>query len=47
MYTKFKAEEVVLEYIEKGLEANILRVGNLTGRYSDLKFQHNVSENAF
>lgn len=47
VYTKFKAEEVVLEYIEKGLEANILRVGNLTGRYSDLKFQHNVSENAF
>lgn len=47
VYTKFKAEEEVLSYIKKGLNANILRIGNLTGRYEDLKFQHNVTENAF
>lgn len=47
VYTKFKAEEAVLEYMKKGLEANILRVGNLTGRYEDSKFQYNVLDNAF
>lgn len=47
VYTKFKAEEAVLDYMKKGLQANILRVGNLTGRYSDLKFQHNICDNAF
>ncbi len=47
IYTKFKAEECVLEYINKGLKANIIRCGNLTGRYSDLKFQDNIEENAF
>lgn len=47
VYTKFKAEEVVLEYIKKGLKANILRIGNLTGRYEDLRFQSNINENAF
>lgn len=47
VYTKFKAEEIVLEYMKKGLNANILRVGNLTGRYEDLKFQYNIDENAF
>lgn len=47
VYTKFKAEEVILNYMKKGLEANILRVGSLTGRYEDLKFQYNVTDNAF
>lgn len=46
-YTKFKAEESVLKYMEKGLQANIIRCGNLTGRYSDLKFQNNVEDNGF
>lgn len=30
-----------------GLQANIIRVGNLTNRYSDGKFQKNYMENAF
>ncbi len=47
VYTKFKSEEIVLEYMNKGLEANIIRFGNLTGRYSDSKFQPNVEDNAF
>lgn len=47
VYTKFKAEECILEYMEKGLQANIIRCGNLTGRYTDLKFQDNIEENAF
>lgn len=47
VYTKFKAEEYVLENIRKGLEANIIRCGNLTGRFSDLKFQNNIGDNAF
>jgi len=47
VYTKFKSEELVLTYINKGLKANIIRFGNLTGRYSDSKFQTNVQDNAF
>ena len=47
VYTKFKAEELILKYMRQGLQANILRIGNLTGRYEDLKFQDNFSENAF
>lgn len=45
--TKFQAEEIVLDYMKKGLHANILRVGNLTSRMSDYKFQPNIEENAF
>lgn len=45
--TKFEAERLVLENIESGLEATILRLGNISNRYSDAKFQINVSENAF
>jgi amino acid adenylation domain-containing protein/thioester reductase-like protein len=47
VYTKFKSEELVLDYINKGLKANIIRFGNLTGRYTDSKFQPNVEDNAF
>ena len=47
VYTKFKSEQIVLEYIKKGLEANIVRIGNLTNRFYDLKFQFNEKENAF
>lgn len=45
--TKFEAEKIILEKIESGLNACILRIGNITNRYSDGVFQINVSENAF
>ncbi len=47
IYTKFEAEKSILEEIENGLNATILRVGNLSNRFSDGLFQMNVSENAF
>ena len=46
-YTKFLGERVVYEYIGKGLNAQIMRMGNLTSRTYDGKFQPNVEENAF
>lgn len=45
--SKFEAEQIILNEIEQGLEAYILRVGNLMPRFSDGKFQENVSENAY
>lgn len=45
--TKFEAEKLIYENILKGLNASIIRVGNLTGRYKDGVFQQNVEENAF
>ena len=45
--TKFESEHIVLEAIQNGLEAYIMRIGNLTNRFSDGGFQHNFSENAF
>ena len=45
--TKFKAEKIVLKAIKSGLNAQILRMGNITNRYSDGVFQQNVEENAF
>lgn len=45
--SKFEAEMVVLDAMREGLRANIIRVGNLTNRKSDLKFQPNYTENAF
>lgn len=47
IYTKFEAEKIILEKILEGLDACILRVGNITNRYSDGKFQININENAF
>lgn len=48
VYTKFMAERIILENVEKGdLKATIIRLGNITNRYSDGKFQINISENAF
>ena len=48
VYTKFMAERIILENISKNnLDACIIRLGNITNRYSDGKFQINVSENAF
>lgn len=45
--TKFKAELLVLDAISNGLDAQILRLGNIVNRYSDGVFQMNANENAF
>lgn len=45
--TKFKAEKLILDSILDGLNAQILRIGNVTNRYSDGVFQRNLAENAF
>lgn len=46
--TKFLAERLVLEnIINNNLNAKIIRLGNITNRFSDGVFQINVSENAF
>lgn len=47
VHSKFEAEKVVLEYMEKGLIAQIHRIGILAGRLSDGVFQNNIEENAF
>ena len=44
--SKLMAEMNILSAIEKGLNATILRVGDLTGRYSDGVFQENIQENS-
>ncbi len=45
--SKFEAERLVLDAISEGLEAYIFRMGNLTSRFSEGKFQQNHFENAF
>ncbi len=46
--SKFEAERLILEkIINDGLHAQILRLGNITSRFSDGKFQINPEENAF
>lgn len=45
--SKFEAECLVLDAILDGLDAHILRVGNLMPRAKDGIFQENISENAF
>lgn len=47
IHSKYKAEERVLLAREEGLKANIFRIGNLTWRMSDGKFQRNAQENGF
>lgn len=47
IHSKFEAEIEVLNAILNGLDAKIVRVGNLTNRQSDFKFQPNYRENAF
>ncbi len=48
IYTKFIAERLILENImQNNLNAKIIRIGNITNRYSDGAFQLNVTENAF
>ena len=46
--SKFEAEKIILEnVIDNNLHAQILRLGNITSRYSDGKFQINPNDNAF
>ena len=45
--SKFEAEKIILEEMSNGFKANIMRMGNLTNRYSDGKFQKNYESNAF
>ena len=47
IHSKYKAEERVLLAREQGLEANIFRIGNLTWRMKDGKFQKNAKDNGF
>ncbi len=46
--SKFEAEKLILKNIaQNSLNALLLRVGNITARYSDGIFQYNANENAF
>ena len=45
--SKFEAEMAVLNAMNAGLHANIMRMGNLTNRLSDGVFQRNYESNAF
>lgn len=45
--SKFLAENLVFDAINDGLKAYVLRMGNLTSRFSEGKFQQNHLENAF
>ncbi|MCM1380707.1 MAG: amino acid adenylation domain-containing protein, partial [Muribaculaceae bacterium] len=45
--SKFCAERAVLEEIHNGLNAKIMRVGNLSARDTDGEFQMNFSTNSF
>jgi fengycin family lipopeptide synthetase D len=45
--SKFQAEKMVREAIEKGIRATIYRVGNLVGHSTTGEFQYNINENAF
>lgn len=45
--SKYEAEKLVLDGIYDGLDAQVLRLGNITSRESDGKFQINPESNAF
>lgn len=45
--TKFEAELNIQKAIQEGLIASVYRLGNITARISDGKFQENNNENAF
>lgn len=47
IHSKFLAERTVLEAVRKGLDAKIMRVGNLMARNSDGEFQINSLTNSF
>ena len=46
IHSKFEAERKVYDAMLEGLDAIVIRVGNLTNRASDYKFQPNFRENA-
>ena len=45
--SKYEAEKIVLNYLSNGLVGKILRIGIVSGRFTDGIFQKNISENAF
>ena len=48
IYSKFMAERLILDAVAKrGLDAKIMRVGNLAARSTDGEFQANFSTNSF
>lgn len=47
VYSKMESEKCILKYMEKGLTAQILRIGIVSGRFSDGFFQKKINENAF
>ncbi len=47
IHSKFEAEKRVYDAMLEGVDAKVIRVGNLTNRASDYKFQPNYKENAF
>ena len=47
IHSKFEAERRVYDAMLEGLDAKVIRVGNLTNRVSDYKFQPNYTSNAF
>ncbi len=46
VHSKFMAERVILEAMQDGLDAKIMRVGNLAAREADGEFQINFTTNA-
>lgn len=47
VHSKFEAEKVIYNAMLDGLDAKVIRVGNLTNRIADFKFQPNYTQNAF
>jgi len=47
VHSKFNAEKAILEAAENGVDAMVVRVGNLMGRNSDGEFQANSITNGF
>jgi len=47
VHSKFMAERLVLEAVAQGLDAKIMRVGNLAARETDGEFQINFTTNGF
>ncbi len=45
--SKFAAEKLVHKAMEAGINANVFRIGNLTGCLQSGKFQKNIESNAF
>ncbi len=47
LVTKLEAEKLVLQEASNGMDVNIYRMGNITGRYSDGVCQKNIFMNSF